>query len=77
MRCQCRAIPPFVPVLQTGTVLKILVLGLRPRLLMARALGTQDSALSPTLTPHHSFAYRWRETTSRWQENFFAVHKNT
>lgn len=40
----CRAIPPFVPVLQT-------VLGLRPRLLLARALGAQDLCFISHFSP--------------------------
>ena len=44
MPCSYSAIPPFVPVLQTWTLLKILILGLRPRLLMARAFGAHPLA---------------------------------
>ena len=66
MRCPCRAIAPFVPVLQTGTLLKIPDLGLRPGLSMARALSAQDLLLYLSLltssVPLKGYRRQWGQS---------------
>ena len=57
MRFPCQAILSGVPVLQTGTLLKILRLGLRPRLLMARAFGAPE--LRPGITMAGPRSVHW------------------